>query len=211
MLLNLNNVTKIVYCKKISNINLTKKTKSQLAILKAAKDCFWKYGINKVTVEEICEKAGVSKMTYYRSFANKKVVAVMVLKDVINRSEQLYDTIMAKEIDFPQKMKEVVLLEHEFSRGISQEFIADIMNNEEEELQQLIIEANKNGQEKFIQHLKAAQKEGWVRKDLHFPFLTYMMNDINKKLRAMYESTEDLIMEMVNFFFYGIVSPEKLK
>ncbi len=195
---------------------MTKRTKSQLAILKAAKDCFWKYGINKVTVEEICEKAGVSKMTYYRSFANKKVVALLVLKDVIDRSEQLYDAIMAKKIDFPQKIKEVVLLEHEFSRGISQEFITDIMNNEEKELQQLILEANKNGQDKFIEHLKVAQKEGWVRKDLYFPFLIYMMNDINNKLRdekliAMYETTEELIMEMVNFFFYGIVSPEKLK
>ena len=195
---------------------MTKKTKSQLAILKAAKDCFWKYGINKVTVEEICAKAGVSKMTYYRSFANKKVVATLVLKDVISKSEQLYDEIMGKEIDFPQKIKEVILLEHEFSRGISQEFIHDVTNNEDEELQQLMVEANKKGQQKFIHHMKEAQKEGWIREDLHFPFLIHMMNDINiklmdEKLIAMYDSIEDLIMELVNFFFYGIVSHEKLK
>ncbi len=195
---------------------MTKRTKSQMAILKAAKDCFWKYGINKVTVEEICEKAGVSKMTYYRNFANKKVVAIMVLKDIIFRSEQLYDEIMSKEIDFPNKIKEVIVLEHEFSRGISQEFIQDVTNNEDEELQQLMDEANKKGQQKFIHHMKEAQKEGWIRKDLHFPFLIHMMNDINIKLRdekliAMYDSLEDLIMELVNFFFYGIVSHEKLK
>ena len=195
---------------------MTKKTKSQLAILKAAKDCFWKYGINKVTVEEICAKAGVSKMTYYRSFANKKVVATLVLKDVISKSEQLYDEIMGKEIDFPQKIKEVILLEHEFSRGISQEFIHDVTNNEDEELQQLMVEANKKGQQKFIHHMKEAQKEGWIREDLHFPFLIHMMNDINiklmdEKLIAMYDSIEDLIMELVNFFFYGIVSHEKIK
>lgn len=195
---------------------MTKRTKSQMAILKAAKDCFWKYGINKVTVEEICEKAGVSKMTYYRNFANKKVVAVMVLKDIISRSEQLYDEIMSKEIEFPNKIKEVIVLEHEYSRGISQEFIQDVTNNEDEELRKLMDEANKKGQQKFIHHMKEAQKEGWVRKDLHFPFLIHMMNDINIKLRdekliAMYDSLEDLIMELVNFFFYGIVSHEKLK
>ncbi|MDO6435966.1 TetR/AcrR family transcriptional regulator [Cyclobacterium sp. 1_MG-2023] len=195
---------------------MTKRTKSQVAILKAAKDCFWKYGINKVTVAEICEKAGVSKMTYYRNFANKKVVSIMVLKDVISRSQQLYDEIMSKEIDFPNKIKEVIVLEHEFSRGISQEFIQDVTNNEDEELRQLMVEANEKGQQKFIHHMKEAQREGWVRKDLHFPFLIHMMNDINIKLRdekliAMYDSLEDLIMELVNFFFYGIVSHEKLK
>lgn len=193
---------------------MTKKTKSQLAILKAAKDCFWKYGINKVTVEEICAKAGVSKMTYYRSFANKKVVATLVLKDVISKSEQLYDEIMGKEIDFPQKIKEVILLEHEFSRGISQEFIHDVTNNEDEELQQLMVEANKKGQQKFIHHMKEAQKEGWIRKDLHFPFLIHMMNDINiklmdEKLIAMYDSIEDLIMELVNFFFMALYLMKK--
>lgn len=195
---------------------MKKRTKSQLAILKAAKACFWKFGINKVTVEEIAETAGVSKMTFYRSFANKKEVAEIVLMNIITSSEHSLDEIMRKDIDFPHKLKELVLLEHEYSRGISQEFISDIINNQDQDLQLIIDEANQRGQEKLIVHLKKAQKEGWVRKDLHFPFLVYMMNDINHKLSdeklvAMYASTEDLIMEMVNFFFYGIVAPERLK
>jgi AcrR family transcriptional regulator len=195
---------------------LNKRTKSQLAILKAAKDCFWKFGINKVTVEEIAETAGVSKMTFYRSFANKKEVAEIVLLDIIADGEHSFDAIMQKENDFPHKLKELVLLEHDYSRGISQEFINDIINNQDQDLRLIIDEANQRGQEKLIVHLKTAQSEGWVRKDLHFPFLIYMMNDINHKLNdeklvAMYASTEDLIMEIVNFFFYGIVAPERLK
>tara|TARA_R110001592_G_C13193089_1_gene753892 strand:+ start:146993 stop:147580 length:588 start_codon:yes stop_codon:yes gene_type:complete len=195
---------------------LKKRTKSQQALIKAAKDCFWKYGIKKVTVEEICDTAGVSKMTYYRSFANKMEIAETVLTDIIKTGEDAFDEIMERNIDFPQKIKGVVLLEHEYSKGISQDFISDIINNEDKELKLLMANANQRGQEKLITHIKAAQKEGWVRKDLHFPFLIYMMKDINHKLMdenltAMYETTEDLIMEMINFFFYGIVSPEKLK
>ena len=195
---------------------MKKRTKSQLAILKAAKDCFWKFGINKVTVEEIADTAGVSKMTFYRNFANKKEVAEIVLMEIIADGEDSFDAIMRKEIDFPHKLKELVLLEHEYSRGISQEFINDIINNQDQDLQLIIDKANQRGQEKLIVQLKTAQREGWVRKDLHFPFLIYMMNDINhmlsdEKLVAMYASTEDLIMEIVNFFFYGIVAPERLK
>ncbi len=103
---------------------MKKRTKSQQALLKAAKDCFWKYGIKKVTVEEICETAGVSKMTYYRSFTNKMEIAEVVLKDIIKTSEDAFDEIMEKNIDFPQKIKAVVLLEHEYSKGISQDFIS---------------------------------------------------------------------------------------
>ena len=40
-------------------------------IKKKGKELFWKYGTKRVTVEEICREAGVSKMTYYKFFKNK--------------------------------------------------------------------------------------------------------------------------------------------
>ena len=42
-----------------------------LDILNTARQLFWKHGIRRVSVEEVCREAGVSKMTFYRSFPNK--------------------------------------------------------------------------------------------------------------------------------------------
>ena len=40
-------------------------------ILKTGKELFWKFGFKRVTIEEICKEAGISKMTYYKYFTNK--------------------------------------------------------------------------------------------------------------------------------------------
>jgi|GEM_PF-2889136 len=55
--------------------------------------------------------------------------------------------------------------------------------------------------------------EGWWNP--YGPDLKHTMYSVSKTYTAsgigFYETTEELIMEMVNFFFYGIVSSEKLK
>jgi len=40
-------------------------------ILTTGKELFWKFGFKRVTIEEICKEAGVSKMTYYKFFTTK--------------------------------------------------------------------------------------------------------------------------------------------
>ncbi|MBN1927463.1 MAG: helix-turn-helix transcriptional regulator, partial [Prolixibacteraceae bacterium] len=47
-------------------------------ILQSAKKLFWKYGIRKVSIDEICREAGVSRMTFYRLFKNKIELAKVV-------------------------------------------------------------------------------------------------------------------------------------
>ena len=54
---------------------MEKRSAKLQAILDAAKSLFWKHGIRRVTIEEICEVAGVSKMTYYKYFSNKTAIA----------------------------------------------------------------------------------------------------------------------------------------
>ncbi len=47
-------------------------------VLAAARELFWKHGLKRVTVEEICREAGVSKMTFYKFFPNKVTLAKAV-------------------------------------------------------------------------------------------------------------------------------------
>ena len=64
-----------------------------------------------------------------------------------------------------------------------------------------------------MQDYKKAQDEGWIRKDLKIEFIFYFSNKMSDflsdpKLLAMYDSMQDLIMEVANLFFYGIF-PQK--
>ncbi len=187
-----------------------KTSKGVQAITESAKALFWKHGIRRVTVEEICKEAGVSKMTFYRNFSNKNEIARHVLTQVMERSTSRYEKIMNQDIAFPAKIVELVVLEREESKGISQEFLKDIYETEDSTLQSLIEQYQEEGRQRIMRDMKKAQEKGWIRKDLKLSFLLYILNDLDKKARdeellAMYEKPEDLIMELTNFFFYGIL------
>ena len=52
------------------------------SLLAAAKRLFWKHGIKRVSVEDISSEAGLSKMTFYRNFANKEAIAFELLRSL---------------------------------------------------------------------------------------------------------------------------------
>jgi AcrR family transcriptional regulator len=55
-----------------------KNNKKFQSTVNKAKELFWKYGIKKVSIEEICAEAPVSKMTFYKFFKNKNDLAEWV-------------------------------------------------------------------------------------------------------------------------------------
>ena len=57
-----------------------KKSKKLCQISQTAETLFKLYGIKRVTVEEICKKANVSKMTFYKYFRNK----IELVKHIFN-------------------------------------------------------------------------------------------------------------------------------
>jgi AcrR family transcriptional regulator len=181
-------------------------------ILESAKQLFWKFGIKKVSIEEICKAAKVSKMTFYRSFSNKNELAAQVLTNLLEKGYTDYRAIMNQDIAFSEKIRLTILLKHESSTHLSEEFLKDIYQNEDANLLAII-----NGyREKSINDIKTdftqAQQNGWIRNDLSIDFLIYVMNNMGEKLfddnlRAMFTDTHDLIMELTTFFFYGIGLP----
>ncbi|MBY5959222.1 TetR/AcrR family transcriptional regulator [Membranicola marinus] len=188
-----------------------KKTTEQ-SIIDTAKGLFWKHGIKRVTVEEIAKEAGVSKTTYYRMFSNKEDVAERVLDAILENGLREYKSIMARDIPFSEKIKQVVEMKHTASKGISNEFLKDIMSDHSG-LRNRLVEERKNTELMFIKDLRSAQKKGWIRKDLKIEFIHYMLNLFNEKIMddtflALFEDSDDAIMEIINFFFYGILTTD---
>ena len=188
-----------------------KENKSYNAIMASAKTLFWKHGISRITVEEICREAGISKMTFYRLFQNKIEVAEKVLDDIMEEGMQKYRSIMKEQISYPEKLKQIVALEQESSADISEEFLKDIYQNEELGLIQRMKEHTNNCNVEVMEDYKVAQQEGWIRQNLKLEFIMYINDQLTKALMdenliSMYSSPQEAIMEITNFFFYGILS-----
>ncbi|MEQ8582569.1 MAG: TetR/AcrR family transcriptional regulator [Marinoscillum sp.] len=186
-----------------------KKKDGRELLLEAGRTLFWKYGIRRISVEEVCKSAGVSKMTFYRSFENKEDLAFQVLKRFIQEGMDSYRAVMKLEIPFREKIAKVIALKHQQSVDISQEFIQEIYQSTDSVLSAYIEESRKEMLSEIMYDLFMAQQNGWISRDTKLEFILYMLNSLNDKMMdekflSMYEDKHDAIMDLTNFFFYGI-------
>lgn len=188
-----------------------KKNKKYNSILKTAKTLFWKHGIRRVTIEEICKEAGVSKMTFYKYFSNKPELAKTILENLIQSSMIKFKEIVEGEVPFSEKLKEIFLLKVEGMNNISMEFINDIYTNPELGLKGYMEEQQEKSIKITVDFFKDAQRKGFIRPDVKIDFLLAFSNQIiemmkNESLMAQYAQPQDFVVESMNVLFYGITT-----
>ena len=185
--------------------------KKLINILQTARSLFWKHGLKRVSVEEICQKAGVSKMTFYRYFPNKIELARAVYDNEVDEGIRKFKAIMKNENTTPlQKMEEILLLKLEGTHDISREFLQDFYSNPELGLSAHVAEKTKTSWHEIIKDFKAAQEKGWFRKDFRpeaFLAMAYKSAELvaDEELLQLYDTPQNMVMELARFYTYGIM------
>jgi AcrR family transcriptional regulator len=179
-------------------------------LIHTAKDLFFKYGIKRVTVEEICQEAGVSKMTFYKHFKNKTDLVKTMITQITDEVMAEYRKLMASDLSFEDKVRETIRMKLEGSDQMSQEFFTDYIPQAEPELKEFVQSKMREVMMSIIKDYTEAQKRGEIRQDIKIGFILWFLNKMldlmaDDELEQMYDSPQELIMEMVNFFFYGIM------
>lgn len=182
-------------------------------IIHTGKELFWKYGVKRVTIEEICREAGVSKMTFYKFFPNKIELAKTIFERLLEKSMARFKDAINSDMSFQDKVKEMIALKMEGSKDISVEFINDIYKNPELGLFEFALKRQQESFGLFANFLTNAQKEGYIRKEIKIDFVFYWIQQMShimedESLLSKYDHPEDLIKELMNFMFYGLL-PEK--
>ena len=183
-------------------------------LLRTAKDLFWKFGFRRVTVEEICREANVSKMTFYKYFSNKEDLAIEMIKKMFDENMKVFNEMMEADIPFEEKMHKQVQMKMEGTKNISEEFVKDIYGDVESEINKYWKKRINEAMMEVMNHYKKAQEKGWIRKDLKIDFMMYLVNKFfeftnDDYLISKYNTMQDLIMEINKFFLYGILPSNK--
>ncbi len=178
-------------------------------ILSVGKELFWKHGIKRVSVEEICKNAQVSKMTFYKFFKNKKALVFAILDNTVGVALKDYKEIIDKDCTFTEKVNQMLKMKLNGTQDISQEFIQDIYKNPDLGLMPYMEEQSKKSLAITIEFLNDSQKKGFIRQDVNVDFILYFFNQMlamitDANLLSKYKKPQDLIMEVTEFFFYGI-------
>jgi len=179
-------------------------------LVETAKELFYHYGVKRVSIEEICQEAGVSKMTFYRYFPNKTAIAKYVLESIYSEGRERVNNILAMDVPFEERLKKVLVTKMEYTDKYSREFIKDLMMGSDPELKKYIEEENKKSLNEIRKIFLDAQKNGEIRSDIEIDFIIYMMNIMrevfkDENLQKMYPDIGSFIKDAFNFFYYGIL------
>ncbi len=190
-----------------------RKTK-RIQLLQTGRELFFRYGFRRITVEEICETANVSKMTFYRYFDNKTELLKEVVVRLFDEGEREYRRIMDQDLPFEDKVQQTLDMKLEKSQDASQEFFNEYMVDPDPEIARLIQGRQQHMLQMVIEDYQRAQQNGDIRSDIKPQFILYMLNQLiemtrDSRLRQLYATPSDLIMEVTRFFFYGILPHEK--
>lgn len=192
-------------------MEITSSSNKQKDILVAARDLFWKYGVKRVTTEEICGVAKVSKMTFYKYFPNKLELAKQLLSEITDSSIRKFNQIVASNVPFSEKLEGIFLMKIEAVNNISKEFLNDIYLNPELGLLTFLNEKTAEVRTEIESFYKNAQSQGHIRKDVNIDFVmeysAQMVHLLEKEsLMSQYKTSADFILEIMNLLFYGIVN-----
>jgi AcrR family transcriptional regulator len=179
-----------------------KGSKKRAQIIRTAANLFSRFGARRVTVEEVCREAQVSKMTFYKYFPNKKELVRTIRDDWVEEGFRKFDEIKALSIPYPEKINLMTRWKVEFTARVNAEFIRELVSIDE------VMDTVKR---RYLNNIVQAQKEGEIRSDIHPEFL-WMVTE--KLYELVKEGTwKTVFSDLSQFqeqgrvlFFYGLLT-----
>jgi len=196
----------------ISNIikGLIMKDATHKKLIEATRKLIWKQGINKTTVEHICDEAGLSKMTFYRAYENKFDIIKEILDENYANVAVAFEEIFSKSIPFIEKMMELIYYNMEINKEVSPDLIRDIIKQDNPQMKEYMQEKVDFYRELSLKYIIIEQKKGNFRDDVKIEFVSFFLDHINElilddRLNNIYESTDELINQLTKMFYFGIL------
>lgn len=183
-------------------------SKKQKSLIEAGYNLFMKFGIKKVTIDDVCAEAKVSKMTFYKYFDNKNHLVRTMLSEMISANTKRYEEIIAMETIFGEKIKQMIEMKLNMTNEYSMDFLKDIYSDPE-----LFSFLNNYSNEFYVRIRKDfidAQNRNELSKDVNIDIAFYLMfklQDVFKDeaMLSQFDNITVILDEWLKIILYGII------
>ena len=175
--------------------------KKYAQLVETAKGLFLKHGIKRVTVEEICEKASVSKVTFYKYFSDKMQLARIIVDQLNDEGFSKFDEINQLDLPYPEKVDLMTQWRAAFFSQMATEFIEDVFVFED---------IHQEVQKRYLRNITDAQEKGEIRPDLSpelILLVTEKLNEIVKdgSWKAIFTDFNEFQRQIRKMYYYGLL------
>lgn len=175
-------------------------------ILDSALSLFMEYGIQKVSISEIAQKANVSQVTIYNYFESKHNLVRDVFIHYVDKAANDFEEVIYSDLPFPEKIQKLIFAKKEAATQIHEEFYQFMMKEYTTEgnyIEKVYIEKTIPYFKKLIEDGK---QQGFVNQDLSAEAVLFYINMLKDYVQKeeVYEKILPLTEDITNIFFYGI-------
>lgn len=186
-------------------------TVKQKQLRETGQKLFWKYGIKRVTIEEICQTANTSKATFYKYFKNKNELILHMLRVMFDEAMERYTNLTKSNVNYEEKIEAILELKMAISAKMSPELYEELYIHPDTEIQQYITEATTNTMQVVLKEMQESQKKGEIRDDVRPQFILWYLNKLTEimkeeNLPEHLGDPKDFIRETLTMFYYGILA-----
>jgi len=185
-------------------------------ILEAAKELFFKHGFKRISIEDICNKAEISRRTFYVYYENKTDLLIKLLEQIRENNLREIFSVANSNLPFPEKLIQITKDNIDQLEQMTSEFLADIHDPSFTEVREHY-ECKKDYMTEWVYTFFAeAQKQGEIRADLDIEFLQRFISYAiasckSEMIRKHYPDTVLFLRKVADLLFYGILGKENLK
>lgn len=170
---------------------------------------FLQHGFQKVSVNEIAQMANVSPATIYNYFGTKEQLYADMLIHWVDKQLQQYEAILKSERSFPEKTREIMLLEatnlHILSNELQKEPPSEVGGFKhllETYTEQKVVEF-------FMKYVALGKQSGFIHQNQTeenvMLYFSMFKNELGKRWdKTNHETNEIGIDQLIELFFYGL-------
>ncbi|GGD16069.1 TetR/AcrR family transcriptional regulator [Pontibacillus salipaludis] len=180
-------------------------------ILNTAFELFSKYGVQKVSIQEIAKSAQVSQVTIYNYFGSKDQLLLEAIKSYgFERLTTFQELIDDSSLTFEEKIRHIITSKTTDMLDFDLDFVQTLMSNQPEIKEFANEFAQNHSIPLFMKLVEQGKEEGVVSPSLSANMIMFYINMYNQTMRNNREffqdkqSTQQFTEEMLQLFFYGI-------
>ncbi|MBE9913735.1 TetR/AcrR family transcriptional regulator [Paenibacillus donghaensis] len=186
-----------------------RKQKKMEQIYSVSLELFFKYGFQKVSVNEIAHKAKVSPATIYNYFGTKEQLYTDTLMNWMDKQLAQYEDILDSGLPFPEKTKEIMLLEAKNLKILADEF-PKVPSSELSGLTQMMESYSEQKVVHFFgKYVALGKQEGYIHEEqteeMTMRYFTMFKNEVGRYWEASDQERITRSMDqLIELFFYGL-------